>query len=118
MNNRYYQALLENKFSPEFVADLEELCDKHNISDASLITKMHDLLQDEYDKEDITIWLENDSCYPSLAENEEFVEYLAHMYRKLSESNYGIWDNIEMAFTRVKDEPEWKEIVEAAYVEE
>lgn len=118
MNNRYYQALLENKFSPEFVADIEELCDKHNISDVSFVGKMHELLKDEYDKEDITIWLENYSCYPSLAENEEFVEYLAYMYRKLSDNNYGTWDNIETAFTRVKDEPEWREIVEAAYVEE
>lgn len=118
MNNRYYQALLENKFSPEFVADLEELCDKHNISDASLITKMHDLLQDEYDKDDVTNWLENDSCYPSLATNEEFVEYLTYMYQKLGDSNYGVWDNIERAFDRIKDEPEWKEIVEAAYVED
>lgn len=117
MNSRYYQALLENKFSPEFVADIEELCDKHNISDVFFVGKMHELLQDEYDKEDVIIWLENDSRYPSLAENEDFVDYLAHMYQKLSDCGYGVWDNIATAFKRVKDEPEWREIVDAAYEE-
>lgn len=118
MNNRYYQALLENKFSPEFVANLEELCDKHNINDSLLANKMYDMMQEEFDREDIISWLENDSCYPSLAENEKFVDYLAYMYRKLSDSNYGTWDNIEIAFNRIKDELEWKDIVDAAYEED
>lgn len=113
MNNRYYQALLENKFSPEFVADLEELCDKHNINDSLLTNKMYDMMQEEFDREDITCWLEC-SSYPMLAENDKFVESLVYWYRRRYDSEYGTWDNITTAFSYMADMPEWKEIVDAA----
>ena len=113
MNNRYYQALLESKFSPEFVADLEELCDKHNINDSLLTNKMYDMMQEEFDREDITCWLEG-SSYPTLAENDKFVDYLAYRYRKCYNTDYSEEDNITMAFSFVADMPEWKEIVDAA----
>lgn len=118
MNNRYYQALLENKFSPDFVADFEDLCDKHNINDSAVITKMYDTLQEEYDKEDVVSWLESDSSYPSLAENDDFVDYLTFQYRRRFDSEYGTWDNIASAFDYVKDMTEWKDIVDAAYNED
>ena len=113
MNNRYYQALLENKFSPEFVADLEELCDKQNISDSLLTNKMYDMMQEEFDREDITCWLES-SSYPTLAENDKFVESLVYWYRRRYDSEYSTWDNITTAFSYMADMPEWKEIVHAA----
>lgn len=118
MNNRYYLELLKNKFSPEFVADFEDLCDKHNINDSAVVTKIYDTLQEEYDKDDIVNWLENDSSYPSLAENDKFVNYLTFQYRHLFDSEYNIWDNIVSAFNYVKDMTEWKDIVDAAYNED
>ena len=113
MNNRYYQALLESKFSPEFVADLEELCDKHNINDSLLVNKMYDMMQEEFDREDITCWLEC-SSYPTLAENDKFVGSLVYWYRRRYDSEYSTWDNITTAFSYMADMPEWKEIVDAA----
>ena len=118
MNMRYYLALLKNKFSPEFVADFEDLCDKHNINDSAVITKMYDTLQEEYDKEDVVSWLEIDSSYPSLAENNDFVDYLTFQYRRRFDCEYGTWDNIDSAFNYVKDMAEWKDIVDAAYKED
>ena len=119
MNNRYYLELLKNKFSPEFVADFEDLCDKHNINDSAVVAKMYDTLQEVYDKEDVVIWLENDSSYPSLADNDKFVDYLTFQYRSHFDSEYGTWDNIKSAFYYyVKDMPEWKDIVDAAHIED
>ena len=118
MNNRYYLELLRSKFSPEFVADFEDLCDKHNINDSAVVTKMYDTLQEEYDKEDVVNWLEIDSSYPSLAENDDFVDYLTFQYRRLFDCEYGTWDNIVSAFNYVKDMTEWKDIVDAAYNED
>lgn len=114
MNNRYYQILLEEKFSPEFVADIEAVCDKYNISDAFFTNKIYDLLQESYDKEDVISWLENDSRYPSLAENDKFVDYLTYQYRSRYDSEYGIWDNISSAFNYIRNDPEWKDIIDAA----
>lgn len=114
MNNRYYQTLLEQEFSPEFAADIEAVCDKHNISDGSFATRLYDLIQEDYDKIDVINWLETDSCYPSLSENDEFVDYLTYQYRKHYDSGYGIWDNISSAFNYIRNDPEWKDIIDAA----
>lgn len=117
MNNRYYQTLLEKEFSPEFAADIEAVCDKHNISDAYFATRIYDLLQESYDKDDVIKWLENDRYYPSLAElaeNDKFVESLVYWYRRRYDNEYGTWDNITMAFSYMADMPEWKNIIDAA----
>lgn len=116
-NERYYEKEFANKFGKDFAQELEALLDKHNIEDSKLIKECWNILQDIYDRDDVESWLW-DSSYPSLANNEKFVDELVYTAQKYWDADIGTWDNINNAFNFLCDFPEWKDIIEAAYNEE
>lgn len=96
-----FKKTLSNSFTPEFVEDLYEVLNKHNVSEGQFIEKTwaYEYHNDNYN--DCVSWL-NDNDHEDLAEDEGFVSALVSMYENEMDANYGTWDNIENAFNMLK----------------
>lgn len=114
MNNRYWFEKLVAKFGEEFAEDFESLLEKHGLDEVFTFDEIYNVIQTQFDTEDVADWLAYYSNYPSLSDNEKFVNYLTLAYRKHYDSGYGTWDNISSAFNYIRNDPEWKDIIDAA----
>lgn len=114
MKKRFWQDKLAASLGEEFAEDFETLCEKHNLNEIIVIDKIYNVIRYQFDIEDVIDFVKY-SDYPSLAKNEKFIDHLVYNYRKLYDENLGILDNISLTFGRIMDEPEWKEIISAAY---
>ena len=78
----------------QFKETVEEAAEKLGMSVERFKRTIFDELQEQYDKEDITSWLEDNGHKVT----KKLVNEMFNVYRHHYDSEYGTWDNIASAY--------------------
>lgn len=99
MEQKLYEALLNDHLSKEFIDEFVKLCKKHNINPNFVIDKIYAIVEHIYDIEDIEYMLDlrYGIDFINNPNNKQIIEKIANRYRSHYDSEYSIWDNINSA---------------------
>lgn len=116
MKNHFWQNKLAAALGEKFAKGFENLCDMLDLDEIDVMDKIYGVIMLQFDKENIIDWLSG-TDYPSLGKNDKFISHFVSQYRKYYDNNIGLYDNIAVTFDYIKEKPEWKDVVDAAYEE-